>query len=446
MFSLLMFIITISVVVVFHEFGHYFAARFYHVYVERFSLGFGKVLFKKKDKKGTEWVISMLPLGGYVKPLAEPRIPNNPIGESIAEKSAFQKIVIYAAGPFFSFLLGIILYTGVFMVGENQPEAILANPQQSTIAYQGGIREGDKIVAVNGQAIKSWVEAVDELIGPFTLGQVVELTINTKQDTIKTITLHPTAFKGNLEEVNWLKEQGLMLLSPPPTIQRIIPDGPAEKAGLKQGDKIIGIDGQYQLGINEVIGKIQQSPNQTLNLLVNRNGTEISMAITPVAVESDNPQVNDGGVKGRINAEFRADFPLVKVAYSPIEAFTKAMNKTWDTAWFSLKMMFKMLTGQASLKNISGPLTIADYSGKVAENGLLNFIQFIALISISIGVLNLLPIPALDGGQMLINFVELVRGKPLSDAVLEGLMRIGYGFLLMLMIFAFTNDILRIFT
>lgn len=443
MFSLLTFLITISIVVVFHEYGHYLAARYYGNHVERFSVGFGKVLYQYTDKKGTEWAISMLPLGGYVKPLAEPR-PNHPdykVGESVAERSAWEKIVIYAAGPAFSFLLGIMIYTVVFMIGEQHPKAVIAAPAPQSVAAKVGLIEGDRIVAVNHTDVASWSEAVDKLVGPLTLGQRTTLTIERPSGQLEEVVMPFQSYTGSLESVNLLKEAGLVLQAPNPEVARIIASGPAERAGLKEGDIVLALNGQEVKQLSALIEQIQLSAGQSLSLTILRDGATINLTVVPEQVTLDN-----GRTVGRIQTEFRAAYPMTDVSYGPIDALVKASSKTWDTAWFSLKMMGKMLIGEASLKNISGPLTIADYSGKVAQHGLMNFVQFIALISISIGVLNLLPIPGLDGGQMVVNFIEMIRGKPLPETVLVGLMKVGYGLLLVLMVFAFSNDLMRIFS
>lgn len=442
MLSLLTFLITISIVVVFHEYGHYLAARYYGVYVERFSVGFGKVLYQYTDKKGTEWAISMLPFGGYVKPLAEPRIghPDYQKGESVAERSSWEKIVIYAAGPAFSFLLGIIIYTAVFMIGEQHPKAVIATPEPQSLAAKAGLIEGDRIVAINHTEVASWSEAVDKLVGPLTLGQRTTLTIERPSGSVEDVELSFQSYSGSLERVNLLKEAGLVLQAPNPEVSRVIEGGPAERAGLKVGDVVLMLNGQDVKQLPKLIEQIQLSANQELELSVLRDGATLKLYVVPEQLTLEN-----GRTVGRIQTEFKAAYPMTEVSYGPIDAFIKANEKTWDTAWFSLKMMGKMLIGEASLKNISGPLTIADYSGKVAQHGLMNFVQFIALISISIGVLNLLPVPGLDGGQMVINFIEMVRGKPLPEGILIVIMKVGYGLLLVLMVFAFSNDLMRIF-
>lgn len=441
MFSLITFIVTISIVVVFHEYGHYLAARFYGVHVERFSLGFGKVIYQHTDKKGTEWAVSMLPLGGYVKPLAEPR-PNHPnyqIGESVAEKNAFQRMMIYAAGPAFSFLLGIIIYTGVFMVGEEQPEAIIAAPATESVAAQSGLREGDRITMIDGEQVDSWSDASDKLVTLMALGKPVTLEVSDSAQMPREVLLTPPVVQGNLEQVDWLKLAGISLKEEAPVVARVISGGVAEKAGLKSGDKVLMVDNNVVHGLSQFIQYVQAKAHQPLHLMVEREGVQVSLNMIPEEVEVNGRKI------GRIQTEFQPNYATQYVRYGVVDAFTKAVQKTWNTAWFSLRMIGKMVVGEVSLNNISGPLTIADYSGKVAQYGLGNFIQFIALISISIGVLNLLPVPGLDGGQMVLNFIELVMRKPLPESIFQNLMKFGYGLLLLLMIFAFHNDLMRIF-
>ena len=441
MFSLLTFLITISIVVVFHEWGHYLAARMYGVKVERFSLGFGKVLLKRTDKRGTEWAISMWPLGGYVMPLAEPA-PADPmyqVGQSISEKSSWQRIVIYAAGPAFSFLLGIIIYTGFNWIGSYEPVAKLAAPPANSAAAQAGVQAGDRLFMVKGQAVQSWTQAVDELMEPMTLGQTVELGLENQSGSQRQVYLSFERHEGSFEKVNLLQNAGLMLQAPKPFFSQILPDGPAERAGLRADDVVLSVNDQTIQNAAELLNFIRQHPEQALSLVVLREGVPTSLVVTPILFTTET-----GERVGRIQAQIGAQYEEVLVRFGLIQGPLQAISKTWDTAWFSLRMMGKMLTGEVSIKNISGPVTIADYSGKIASYGLDRFIQFIALISISIGVLNLLPIPGLDGGQMVINFIEMVRQRPLSDEVLGVVSRTGYGLLLLLMIFAFSNDISRL--
>lgn len=441
MFSVLTFLITISIVVVFHEWGHYLAARYYGVRVERFSLGFGKILLKRQDRRGTEWVISMLPLGGYVMPLAEPAPadPHYRVGESISEKTSWQRMVIYAAGPAFSFLLGIIIYTGFNWIGTQEPVANLATPPHGTAAARAGVMAGDRLLEVNARPVASWSQAVDELMAPMSLGRSAQLSLQNQSNQSRVVTIDFEPYQGSFEKVNLLERAGLRLQSPQPFLSRIIAQGPAEQAGLKVNDLITSVNQKKIRNAAELLAIIKTSPERTLDFQVLRENVPLHILVTPMRVTTP-----EGEEVGRIQAEIGAEYEQTLVRYGPIEGVIQASKKTWDTAWFSLRMMGKMLTGEVSFKNISGPVTIADYSGKVASYGIDRFILFIALISISIGVLNLLPVPGLDGGQMLINFIEMLRGRPLPEEVMGIVSRTGYGLLFLLMLIAFGNDISRL--
>lgn len=439
--SLVAFIITISIVVVFHEWGHYLVARANGVFVEKFSLGFGRTLLSKVDSKGTEWAVSLWPLGGYVKPLDEPKLedPEYKKGSSISEKSPFQKFLIYAAGPFFSFLLGIIIYTFIFILGVKEPAPLLAKPYINTLAYSAGVEKGDKILSVNGSEILSWNQAMEKLLGPATLGERVEIKLLSSGGVEKTIALTFPPAKGNLENYDIFGVSGLMLKLPKPKIIKIIPDGAAQRSGLLEGDLIEQVNGIEVEDSRQLIEIIKSSANKPLTLQVKRNSSDLTISIVPDSVKSES-----GESIGRIGAQLGGDFPTVDVSYGPIESVFKAVRKTWDTAYISLKLLGRMLTGDLSITNLSGPISIAQYSGQVVQTGVMNFLQFIALISVSIGLLNLLPVPGLDGGQMLIHAVEGITGKELSEKFMRGIVTVGYALLLGLMFIAFRNDILRL--
>ncbi|MFV9473640.1 RIP metalloprotease RseP [Advenella sp. RU8] len=441
LFNLLFFVITISVVVVFHELGHYLAARFYNVRVERFSLGFGKVLFRKTDKHGTEWVLSALPLGGYVKPLAEP-----PAGASIKEaaraisqKTAWQRFVIFAAGPFFSFLLAIIIYSGMKISGTTEPVPYLSQPAANTLAYTVGIEGGDKVLAVDGNEVQGWAEVRLALLEPLATGAESTLVLQGVNGATRNITMHFPKVTGTLEGVDLMGQAGLALMAPQPVVANVLEDGAGEQAGLKKGDLVLRAGTQDDVTITGLIKLIQDNPSQTIPLLIARDNTELSVNITPRA-EID---ANDKTV-GKIGVAFTGQYPTVTVRYGIFESIYLATVQTFDTAWFSLKMLGKMVMGQLSWKNISGPIAIADYAGQSAQVGMDKFIEFIALITVSIGVLNLIPIPGLDGGQMVFCLIEMVRKKALSETIQEKSLMVGYSLLLFLMIFAFVNDIARV--
>ncbi|NLY65680.1 MAG: RIP metalloprotease RseP, partial [Alcaligenaceae bacterium] len=433
--------ITISVVVVFHELGHYFAARYYNVRVERFSLGFGKVLLRKTDKHGTEWVVSALPLGGYVKPLAEPEAgaSAHEAGRAINQKTAWQRFVIFAAGPGFSFLLAIIIYSAMKMAGTSEPAPFLEQPAQTTPAYMAGVRAGDKLLAIDGVEIQGWGEARRVLLESLTTGSESRLTLQDTSKRIREVNIYFSRVSGSLEGVDLMGRAGLMLQAPEPRVMNVIAGSAGEQAGIREGDIVLEAGSLEKVTIPEFIKLVQSSPGVELPLLVSRDSTEIMLYITPrQELDAQNNTI------GKIGVAFSGAYPFVTIRYGFFESIYLATVQTFDTAWFSLKMLGKMVTGQLSWQNISGPIAIADYAGQSAELGIERFIEFIALITVSIGVLNLIPIPGLDGGQMLFCLIEMVRKKALSEQVQEKSLMIGYSILLFLMIFAFINDISRV--
>lgn len=439
--NLLFFIITISIVVVFHELGHYLAARYYNVRVERFSLGFGKVLFRKTDKHGTEWAVSALPLGGYVKPLAEPPAgaTAREAAQAISQKTAWQRFVIFGAGPFFSFLLAIIIYSGMKISGTTEPMPYLAQPEPNTAAYVAGIQGGDRLLAVDGVKVQGWAEARLALLEPLTTGSTTTLELQTENGVTRNAAIQFPKVTGTLEGVDLMGQAGLALMAPKPRVANVLEGGAGKQAGLRDGDLVLRVGNHEEITIIGLIELIQNSPEETLSLLISRDNTELSLTITPRAEANENDKV-----VGKIGVAFSGQYPTLTVRYGIFESIYLATVQTFDTAWFSLKMLGKMVMGQLSWKNISGPIAIADYAGQSAQVGLDKFIEFIALITVSIGVLNLLPIPGLDGGQMVFCLIEIVRKKALSEQIQEKSLMIGYSLLLFLMIFAFVNDIARV--
>ncbi len=440
--SLLFFIVTISIVVVFHELGHYLAARLCGVHVERFSLGFGKVLLRRRDRRGTEWVISALPLGGYVKPLAEadPSHPQALHGSAISEKNAWQRLLIFAAGPAFSLLLGIFIYAGTYMAGSNVPQAILGAPGNGTPAQQSGIKRGDIVKSLNGVSVSSWSEFQQQLIAPMILGQTVTLGVETQKGAqAQNITLPLLPAPKDLENANLAALNGLQLEAPSPAVSQVIAGGAGEAGGLQTGDLILQAGQEKALDSRKFVELVEQHADQPLRLVVKREQSQVHLTVTPRVAEGPN-----GAKIGKIGVALQANYPMVFVRYGLFESVGKATARTLDTAWFSVKMLLRMITGEVSWRNISGPVTIADYAGKSASLGLERFIEFVALITISIGVLNLVPIPGLDGGQMLFAIFEIIRGRPLPQAIQEKGLALGYMLLLALMALAFFNDILRV--
>ncbi|WP_028358071.1 RIP metalloprotease RseP [Brackiella oedipodis] len=460
--TLLAFLITISVVVVFHEFGHYLACRLFAIEVERFSVGFGKLLYKRKDKRGTEWAISLLPLGGYVKPLSaeSPNYHADNAHASIESKSALQRFIVYAAGPIFSLLLAIIIYSLTFMWGQPQVLAQIAAPAAQSAAAQAGLHKDDLIVAVNQNTIRNWEELNTELAEALSLGSRAQLGYVKATNAEKLLQGHfdfdaiePSLIKeteiqfsrheGSLENVNLMGQAGLTIEPKTIVVKNVLDISVAHKAGIQKGDVLEGLCG-HKLSPKESLEAIRNSPDQALCLQVVRpvgdQQQRLQFKVTPAGTA-----LEDGRYIGRIGVEMGPVFNTQIQRDNPLRAILRGSDKTFKMSWFSIKMLGKVISGDLSWRNLSGPIAIADYSGKVAAVGVLPFINFIALISLSIGVLNLIPIPGLDGGQMLLSVIEMARGKTLSKEMMTKLIAAGYSVLLLVFVLVITNDLSRIF-
>ena len=446
MTTLLAFVATLAILIIFHEFGHYAIARLAGVKVLRFSVGFGKVIAQRTDRHGTEWALAAFPLGGYVKMLDEREAPVEPalLGETFNRKSLGARSAIVAAGPIANFLLAILLFWALFMTGVPILKPVLDAPPNGTPAALAGIQAGDQVTAFNGEKVESFQD-LHWLSLKYGLSED-QLSIETvdARGYLAQRSLVVLARDETFEQAP-LKALGLQRYMPPlpPVLAQLTPGGPAASAGLQSGDRILAIDNQAVGEWEEVVTRVRQSPNLGLRFSVERQGRQLELMVTPEAVGAN-------GETGRIGAAPEIDPALFapyqdEARYGPIESMARALSRTWELSTFSLQMLGRMLIGEASLKNLSGPITIADYAGQSAESGVASFIAFLALVSISLGVLNLLPVPLLDGGHLLYYFAEFLTGKPVSERVQEIGQRIGIGLLGMLMFFALFNDLQRLF-
>ncbi|WAI81879.1 MULTISPECIES: RIP metalloprotease RseP [Achromobacter] len=442
LFTLLAFAVALGSLITFHELGHYWVARLCGVKVLRFSLGFGKVILRRTDKHGTEWAVSALPLGGYVK-----MQDDAPAGATPAEAaSAFnnkpvgQRIAIVAAGPLFNLILAVVLYAGLNLAGTDEPQAIIAQPTAESPAAQAGLLAGDRILAIDGQEVASWSDARWRLMDVLSTGGRALVEVSTPSGSVqqRELNLQPNAMDPSAGDP--LAAAGIRLAQPKPGVRAVNDGGEGQAAGLRTGDTIVAINGQATPETGSVIKQIQQSAGQTLTLTLLRDGANISLNVTP------RPEMVNGQEIGRLGVQLGGDVPMVTVRYGLFESVWLGAVRTWDTAWFSLRMMGRMVTGDVSWRNISGPVTIADYAGQTARIGIVAYIAYIALISISLGVLNLLPIPMLDGGHLLYYLVEIVRGSPPPARWIDIGQRAGIGLLAGLMGLALFNDFTRLFT
>jgi regulator of sigma E protease len=454
MMTLIAFIVTIGILVTIHEFGHFQVACWCGVKVLKFSIGFGKPLWQKtfgKDKM--EFVLAAIPLGGYVKMLDERELKEeeNPINYSEVElqrafnrQSVWRRIAIVLAGPLANLLLAIVLYWGLFMLGVTGMRPIIGVVEENSLAAQASLKSGEIIQKVAGNTVSTWQEARWALLEESLESRTVEIeaTNNSKE-----LLQHTLSFDGinNDTEIDVLKKIGLEPFKPnvAAIIGEILPDSAAEKAGFKPNDKILRIDGLEMDDWEQVVNNIKDNPNKPLQFELARSQKIVRITATPEPIEEGDKTIGRMGAGVKIEQAELNNF-LITLNYSPLVSLQKAFVKTWDTSIFSLKMLGKMLTGKVSLKGISGPVTIADYAGKSANLGLATFLGFLALVSISIGVLNLLPIPVLDGGHLMYYIAEIFKGSPVSETVIMAGQKIGFGLLGLLMTIALFNDFNRL--
>ncbi|WP_308920503.1 RIP metalloprotease RseP [Janthinobacterium sp. J1-1] len=446
--TLLAFIVALGSLVTLHELGHYLVARLCGVKVLRFSVGMGKVVYSRKfGKDQTEWAISALPLGGYVKML-DSRDPDTGVltqddmAREFTRQSVWRRMAIIAAGPLANFLVAIVLYAGLFMHGIEEPSSKIGVVAEQSSAYLAGLRTGDTVHCVNGRDVASWSELRWELMQAALDKEPARIEVRRPDRGVQEATIQASVLAGLDLEGDVLGKLGLVLARPAPVLGKIMPGGAAERAGLQPGDLILAIDDKPMTDGIAVIETLIHSPGKTLQVLLRRHGQDLTVPVTPEGEAGKGAQA--AVTVGKIKAEIALTPDMIVVASGPLQAVGKGAAKVWDTSIMSLKMLGKMVTGEVSLKNVTGPITIADYAGQTARIGLVSYLSFIAFISISLGVMNLLPIPVLDGGHLLYYSLEVLTGRPLPERVGEIAQRLGLGLLLTLMVLAVFNDVLRL--
>ncbi|HLQ26421.1 MAG TPA: RIP metalloprotease RseP [Acidiferrobacterales bacterium] len=448
LYSLIGFIVAISILVIVHEFGHYWVAKKLGVKVLRFSVGFGKALWTRRaGADQTEYVLAALPLGGYVKMLDENegKVPKKEQHRAFNRQSIPKRTAIVLAGPLFNFLFAILAYWLLFIVGMDGIKPVIIKLTPGSIAEQGGFRVGDEIVSIDGKRTLSFDQHRLYLFQKALDRSEVDVEVRDADGYLQTRHLNFSSLSA--QEVSaGLLEQNIgwygYIPEIPPVIGFVEAQSPAAKAGLKAGDRIAEIDGHNVQTWQEAVAWISKSPDQTLRLVVQRDGALIKMEVTPRATQSAGKTVGKigAGVQApQIPPEWR-----IKVRYGPVQALWQGVENTWLMSALTLNVLYKMLKLEVSTENISGPISIARYAGYSAQIGWDRFLMFLAVVSISLGVLNLLPVPVLDGGHLLYYAIEAVKGSPVSEQALEWGQRVGAVLLVGLMILAFYNDFVRI--
>jgi regulator of sigma E protease len=446
--TLVAFIVALGLLIVVHEYGHYLIARLCGVKVLRFSVGFGRALFvKRAGRDQTEWVIAAIPFGGYVKMLDEREGPveSHEVHRAFNRQSVWRRFAIVVAGPLANFLFAIAAYAGLFMYGLPEARPLLGHAPAESVAAAAGLRSGDTVRAVEGESIATWQELRWRVLQSALQRAPLRLEVVDEKGHLRDVVLDLRSFPADDVESDALERIGLRLYRPPlePIIGQVVGGGAAERSGLAPGDRVILADGKPVRSWEELVAAVQARPDMPLALEIERAGSRKTVEVVPAAVTVAQKRIGRIGAAPQMPAS-HAEKLLVRVQHGVVESLWKGVLKTGDIAVFSLKMLGKMLLGEISWKHLSGPVTIADFAGQSAAMGWVSYLTFLALISISLGVLNLLPIPLLDGGHLMYYAVEIVKGKPVSERAMELGQRVGLALLLVMMAFAFYNDLNRL--
>jgi regulator of sigma E protease len=448
---ILWFIVAVSLLVTVHEFGHYWVARRLGFKVLRFSVGFGKPLVRRiAGVDRTEYVIAAIPLGGYVKLLDEREgpVPAAELHRSFTRRPPWQRIVVLLAGPAFNIGFAILVLWGMLWAGGvTEVKPVVGNVAAQSVAARAGLREGDVIVGVDGRAVAGQRDVVFELLDAMSADGAVRLDVRGEDGNPRSTTLavaDPAERKRLTEPAALFEGLGFRFMSPPipPVLGEVEADGPAARAGLQSGDRVLAIDGTAVTDYRDIVARINASAGANVVLRIERAGAERSVRVQVATEEVAGKQIGRIRVMPQGQVEYPAEM-LVRTDLSPLAALQRASVEAWSMTVLQARLFWRMLMGQVSLKNLSGPLSIAEFAGDSAQAGFSAFLGFLVLISLSLGFLNLLPIPILDGGQIVFQLVEWLKGSPLSDRAQAVGQQVGIALLVLLMGVALFNDIAR---
>lgn len=437
------FLLALAILIIVHELGHFLMARWCGVKVLRFSIGFGKPLWIGRwGKDQTEWVVAAIPLGGYVKMLdeqeAQQPIAENELSRAFNRQPVLKRIAIVIAGPFANFVLALIFYFVINLIGFQAPEARVARISENNQTAHTAIPNGSLIQKINGRSVHSWNDVQSWLAEAAADRDPAVLELLTPDQRLYTVSLSTRSVVLDENQADAATQLGLHLAEQAPLFGAIVSGSPAQESDLRPGDKVLSVNNEPIDSVAQLLELIRSSATQPLDIQIMRDKQKMVRRVIPHGEKDAH-----GEIIGKIGASIIPQYSSILIRYNLIEAMRQAGIQLIQMGWFNLRMLGKILSGQLSLKNLSGPLTIADYAGQTAQRGWVQYINFLALISLSLGILNLFPVPLLDGGHLLYYLAEIALGRPLSIRVQEAGQRVGLALLLLLMSIALFNDITR---
>ena len=448
LFSLVSFMVAIGVLVTVHEFGHFWVARRLGVKVLRFSIGFGKPLWKRTfGKDATELVVAAIPLGGYVKMLdeREGEVAEAELSRAFNRKPVSTRIAVVVAGPAFNFMFAILAYWVMFVSGVPGVKPVVGEVLPSSYAAAAGIRAGDEILSIENQPTPTWESTIMALLDANLDGkEIVRMAVADADGNERHLQAYFEEPDALLKKGGVLDNFGLAPWRPPAVIERLVAGGAGERDGLLPGDEVVYADDTAVRDWEHLVDYVREHPGVRIDLQVMRDNELVELVITPDRDSGNGKSIGRIGAYVQLPSEEERATMRVVVRYGLLGAVPQALNKTWEVTTLTLRTLWKMASGRASVENLSGPISIARYAGQSAAVGLVTFLGFLGIVSVSLGVLNLLPVPILDGGHLLFYLVELVKGSPVSEATQLAGQKIGITLLLALMSLAFYNDIIRL--